>query len=271
VRDEPLLLREPALAVGPEHVVHVDVVAGDVLIGRDLGRRHPRGDIAGDPRLEHPRQPQLRPLPAAVGRGVLDPIVEPRERKVQEHGERDLALVHVVREVRARVVTGEQLIHRQHRPDVDLGRPAHGAAQLEEVAVDLLDRRLQPIEQRIERLWLRDELREAELGEVAIPCAPHRGDLLETARDPRLVLRAELREQLRLRRRDLVVLHRARRGTRSRRRRRGDRRVRGPRHRLDAVAVALPQIALDLVGLLRRDRRLLRGAAGDEQRDDDGA
>src|SRR5690606_32307585 len=90
------------------------------------------------------------------------------------------------------------------------------AHELEEVAAHLLVDLLEPCEQRVARLLVRDELLEAERDDVAIARAPQRRDLVDAALDRRAMRLAVLGNELRLRLGDCLRIDRLVLGARGR-------------------------------------------------------
>jgi hypothetical protein len=100
--------------------------------------------------------------------------------------------------VRARIVRGQQRIHLQHGPLIDLRAPPQITADLEEVPVQLLEGALQAREGGIQHLLIRDEVLADEGPHVPILLPPLRGHLVHAALDAGALGLAMLRHQLRL-------------------------------------------------------------------------
>ena len=192
-------LGEGARAVGGRHVVHVDVVGGDVGVGGG----HRLGDAlrggGGDPLREPLGQPDLGPLAAAPRRPLLQLLLERRLGEVQQGDEGQLRGERIGGEVGRRVVAGEDVVHRQARADVEVGAAAQVPAERRHVPFDPLLGELEPVEERVERRPLRGVVLEGEVEEDvprAVVVLPEGARLLQPALDPRPFGGAVPRRQL---------------------------------------------------------------------------
>jgi hypothetical protein len=183
VADEPHPLREETFALLGEHVVHPEVVLGDVEVGRCGDLDDLLLDFRGDAAREAPRQTDLGPLPAAVSLALGEALLERRQREVEERCEGYLPQKEVLGEVRRGIETRKKRIDGEERTDVEIGRAAKLSPHLVHVAVELLEDRLEANEALLQGLAIGDELLLGERHEVSVLLAPLRAHLREPALD----------------------------------------------------------------------------------------
>ena len=181
VRDEGRLRGEAqGLVRGVDQAVHLDVVAGDVLVGGGERLRHLLGDLrrnAHRPAVHHARAgPALARPPSPLGEANRKRI----HRVVQQREERDLRLEEVVVDVRGEVEVPQLQVEGRNRPRVQILRRQEHPADFEQVPVDLFHRGLQAGELRGERGLVGQEVVDAKRGEgrsVAVLREPPLRDL----------------------------------------------------------------------------------------------
>ena len=146
------------------------------------GARDRQVHLGGNALGEALRQPRLRPLAARPLLAVGEPLLERREREVQQHDEGELVLEEVVADVRRGIVAGQHLVEGIDRPEVEVRLPAEVAGDLEHVPVDRLEHELHPVEEGVERLRVAGEVRPDQVLErrrVAVLRAPELGHLIQ--------------------------------------------------------------------------------------------
>ena len=199
VREELQALRQQARPLRVHDVVHPDVVLGDVELGVRRGLREALRDVGRDARLEPAREARLGPLPPRPRAALLDPLLERREREVQERDERDLLREEVLADVRRGLPRAEEPVDGQDRPRLDDGPAREVAPDLVHVPVQRLEVLLEALEEAVQDLRVGREvlLRERDEGRaVAVGGAPERRGLVDAALDARalrLAVRGEKR------------------------------------------------------------------------------
>ncbi len=207
--EQPHALGERPPAAGREQVVHPQVVARDVALRRSrrLGarlQRRPRGA-----QREAPGEPRCRPLAPRPALALRCHLLQRGEREVEQRHERELAREQVLAQVGAGIEGGEQLVDGPLRAQLQLAPAAQRAADLDQVAVELLQRGREAAEQLVPAARACDEPFQHERAQrrlVAVLVAPLGGHLPHPALDARAlalaVLAHQLRDQLRRQRRE---------------------------------------------------------------------
>ncbi len=148
---EPHLRGKEPLALVVDEVVHPDVVFGDVLIRHGARLCDGLVDLGGDALGEALGEPDLGPLPPRPLVALVEPLIERREREVEQHDEGELVLEEVVEHVRRRILPGEDLVERHDRPEIEVRLAPARERDLEHVTVELLEEILEPLEHLVER------------------------------------------------------------------------------------------------------------------------
>ena len=172
--DEPQPFGKEPLALLIEQVVHPDVVFGDVELGLRGGGRDPLLDVGRNTATESPGEPHFGPSPAAVVLSLFELLLERRQRKVEQCDESQLVLEKVLRDVSARVVSGEDRIDFQDRSDVEVGWPPQLPADLEQVTVELFEVGFETRKGLVQRVLIGDEMFLRERLEIPVFRTPER-------------------------------------------------------------------------------------------------
>ena len=167
--------------------MHPDVVAGDVRlgVGARLGHRLQRGSARAH--RETPGEARLGPLPARPARRLRDHFLKVGLREVEQGDEGELRGEQILRQMRRHVEGREALVDIHLRAELQLVPAPQRPADLQHVAVDLLERRREAAKDRLQLLAIGDEGvfdEGAQGGRVSVAGAPVGRHLPDAALGP---------------------------------------------------------------------------------------